>query len=83
VRVCRLQTEQVTRDVSYTVCVPKTETRTREVTSYRCVPREKTITCTVMVPTTVEKVIKVPVCHGPLAYRHGGGWFGHLARNDD
>jgi len=62
VRVCRMQSEQCTREVKYTVCVPEKRTCRREVTVCKWVPEEKTVSYTVRVPHKVEKEIEVRVC---------------------
>jgi hypothetical protein len=61
--VTNYETEVVTKEVPYTVCVPQQKTWTETVTTYQQVPEEVTRTVTVCVPVQVEKEVQVNVCH--------------------
>ncbi len=54
--------QQISKEVTYTVCVPKTVTKTYQVTVCKCVPYEKEVTYTVCVPHQVQKEVDVRVC---------------------
>jgi hypothetical protein len=62
VQVCKMVSEERTRDVQYTVCVPQQQTRTFNVTEYRRVAEQKTVQDTVMVPYTEQREVEVRVC---------------------
>tara|TARA_B100001939_G_C16483134_1_gene422181 strand:+ start:87 stop:362 length:276 start_codon:yes stop_codon:yes gene_type:complete len=57
-----METEERTREVSYTVCVPEERTCSYDVTVYDEVTEEVSETYTVCVPVKSMKEIKVRVC---------------------
>jgi hypothetical protein len=58
-----METEERSREVSYTVCVPEERKCSYDVTVYDNVTEEVTESYTVCVPVKSTKQIKVKVCH--------------------
>ena len=58
-----METEERSREVSYTVCVPEERTRSYDVTVYDNVTEQVSESYTVCVPVKSTKEINVRVCH--------------------
>jgi hypothetical protein len=63
VKLCKLTTEYVDREVQYTTCRAETKTEEYQATVYKCVAEQKPQQYTVMVPYQEEQTVQVPVCH--------------------
>lgn len=58
-----METEDRSREVSYTVCVPEERTHSYDVTVYDNVTEEVTESYTVCVPVKSTRKVQVKVCH--------------------
>jgi hypothetical protein len=62
-KVCHMETEQQSKEVTCTVCSPEERTRTYKVCHMECQPETKTVTYTVCVPHKTTEEVEVKVCH--------------------